>query len=123
MMRRLHILRSFGLVFSLLLFGACSPGADISEVREVVGDAPVVLLSTSSCGYCRKLRNDLAGWGVDYVDIDVESKREGRRAYDLVNGRGVPILLIGDSILHGYSPERSRDLLVAANLVSDSSSP
>ena len=99
MIRRLDIVRGCGLGLLLVLLGACSRSAGIAEVREAVGDAPVVLLSTSSCGYCRKLRADLGHWGVDYVDIDVESNRKGRRAYDLVNGRGVPILLVGDSVL------------------------
>jgi glutaredoxin len=105
------------------LLGACTQRVDLSELRDAVGDAPVVLLSTSTCGYCKKLRADLSGWGIDYVDVDVERERNGRRAYDLVNGRGVPILLVGDSVVHGYAPERSRALLAAARLLPDSSIP
>jgi glutaredoxin len=116
-------LRVLVLAVGVALLGACTQRVDLSELRDAVGDAPVVLLSTSTCGYCRKLRADLSGWGVDYVDVDVERERTGRRAYDLVNGRGVPILLVGDSVVQGYAPERSRALLAAARLLPDSSIP
>ncbi|MEP6882112.1 MAG: glutaredoxin family protein [Dokdonella sp.] len=117
------MLRFTGLALFMALLSACSSQADMAEVRAAIGDAPVVLLSTSTCGYCKRLRADLADWGVEYVDVDVESDRKGQLAYDLVNGRGVPILLVGDTVVHGYSPDRSRELLVAANLVPDGSTP
>ena len=123
MMPNIAVLRGAGLAFLLVMLAACTSQADIAEVRAAIGDAPVVLLSTSTCGYCKKLRADLAAWGVDYVDLDVESNDDGWRAYDLVNGRGVPILVIGDKVVHGYAPDRSRGLLLAAKLIPDSSTP
>ncbi len=124
MMRRIDMPgRLAGLVLLLALLSACSSQANMTDVRAMIGDAPVVLLSTSTCGYCKKLRADLSDWGVDYVDVDVESDQNGQRLYALVNGRGVPILLIGDEIVHGYSPTRSRGLLVAADLTSKTSQP
>jgi len=94
----------------------CRRGVDAVAARAEVGDAPVVLLSTSWCGYCSKLRNDLALWGVSHSEFDVEASAEGRRAYHLVGGRGVPILLIGDQVVHGYAPDRARELIAAAGL-------
>ncbi|MBK7011544.1 MAG: glutaredoxin family protein [Xanthomonadales bacterium] len=122
-MPNIAVLRGAGLAFLLVMLAACTRQADIAEVRAAIGDAPVVLLSTSTCGYCKKLRADLAAWGVDYVDLDVESNDDGWRAYDLVNGRGVPILVIGDKVVHGYAPDRSRNMLLAAKLIPDSSTP
>ncbi len=117
------MLRCTGLAIVLAVVAACSSKVDIAELRAAIGDAPVVLLSTSTCGYCKKLRADLTEWGVDYVDVDVESDRNGQRVFELVNGRGVPILVIGDTVVHGYSPDRSHELLAAANLIPDSSTP
>jgi glutaredoxin len=120
---RSDYLRAFVLATVVAMLGACTQRVDMADLRDAVGDAPVVLLSTSSCGYCRQLRADLSDWGVDYVDVDVERESNGRRAYDLVNGRGVPILLVGDAVVHGYAPDRSRELLAAASLIPDSSIP
>ncbi len=91
-------------------------GRDPAALRAEVGSAPVVLLSTAWCGYCRKLRGDLADWGVAYDELDVESSESGRRAYAMVGGRGVPILLVGDEVVHGYAPQRTRQLIAAAGL-------
>ena len=101
-------------VVALFVLAGC--GRDPAALRAEVGSAPVVLLSTAWCGYCRKLRGDLAGWGVAYDELDVEKSPEGRNAYELVGGRGVPILLIGDEVVHGYSPQRARELIAAAGI-------
>ena len=91
-------------------------GRDPAALRAEVGSAPVVLLSTAWCGYCRKLRGDLAEWGVAYDEHDVETSEAGRNAYSMVGGRGVPILLVGDEVVHGYSPQRARELIAAAGV-------
>lgn len=117
------MLRCTGLAIALAFLAACSGQADMAEVRAAIGDAPVVLLSTSTCGYCKKLRADFADWGVDYVDVDVESDPNGQRVFEMVNGRGVPVVVIGDSVVHGYSPDRTRELLAVADLIPDSSKP
>jgi len=113
-----NLLRTLLIACLLAGVGACS-SLDRDALRSAVGDGPVVMLSTESCGYCRRLRHDLHQWGVDFTEIDVETSTEGRRAYRLVSGRGVPILLVGDEQIHGYSPERSRKALLAAGLVPD----
>ena len=113
-------IRIVGLFLLLALLSGCSSAVDVGELRGMVGDEPVVLLSTSSCGYCRKLRADLHGWGVEYADFDVETEEDGMRAFALANGRGVPILLIGDKLLHGYSADRAHALLLAARLLPQS---
>ena len=109
-------LRPLLLAALLVLATACSGGIDHAALRAEVGSAPVVLLSTAWCGYCRKLRADLERWGVAFDEIDVETTDEGQRAYDLVEGRGVPILLIGEQVVHGYAPAQARELLAAAGI-------
>lgn len=103
-------------LFIVALFVLAGCGRDPAALRAEVGSAKVVLLSTAWCGYCRKLRGDLASWGITYDEFDVEKSQEGRNAYALVGGRGVPILLIGDEVVHGYSPQRARDLIAAAGV-------
>ena len=105
------------IVLAALLVAVMGCGdIDQTALRTEIGSAPVVLLSTASCGYCRKLRGDLENWNVAYDEFDVETSDEGQRAYFLVNGRGVPILLVGDEVVHGYSPQRVRELLGEAGI-------
>lgn len=108
--------RSLALVLLVAVLAGCAGGVDHAALRAEVGSKPVVLLSTAWCGYCRKLRADLKNWDVPYDEIDVEQSDAGQRAYDLVGGHGVPILLVGDQIVHGYSPKRARELMGEAGI-------
>jgi hypothetical protein len=88
------------LVLATFAIGLCACGrAEVVDprVRVLVGHARVVLLSASWCGY--------------FSEYDVETSDIGRRAYDLIGERGVPILLIGQRQLYGYSSGYVRRLL------------
>jgi mycoredoxin len=61
----------------------------------------VIVLTTSWCGYCRRLREHLAERDIPYTDLDVEHTTEGRFAYDSVRGRGVPITIVGSQVIRG----------------------
>ena len=100
----------------LVLLTACAPAPPVgtTALRAVVGEQPVVLLSTSWCGYCRKLRGDLNAWRVPFTEYDVEDSDEGIKAFALLRGRSVPILLVNEERLHGYVPDRVRETLRAA---------
>ncbi len=38
-----------------------------------------------------------------YIEYDIERSPEGRRQYDALRGRGVPILTVGDTVVRGYN--------------------
>jgi glutaredoxin len=61
----------------------------------------VIILTTSWCPYCMSLRAHLAEKGVHYTELDIEQTTEGRWAHRAVNGRGIPIIIIGDKVLRG----------------------
>ena len=108
-------------MLAFVALAACTRSApvDMGAVRAAVGPKPVVLLSASWCGYCRKLRGDLKRWGVAFDEYDVEDSRAGSHAYGLLRGSGVPILLVNQSPIHGYMPQRAHQLLAAASLLPD----
>ncbi len=114
-----HLPRTVVWALAFVALTACTRQApvDMTVVRTEIGAKPVVLLSASWCGYCRKLRGDLKQWGVAFDEYDVEDSREGSRAYHLLHGSGVPILLINEKPIHGYMPQRARALLAAASLL------
>lgn len=73
--------------------------------------ADVVLYATSWCGYCEKARKVLDDEGVAYVEYDIEKSDEGRRQHAALKGRGVPVLDIGGTVIHGYNERAIRDLV------------
>ncbi|MCK4586346.1 MAG: glutaredoxin family protein [Gammaproteobacteria bacterium] len=70
----------------------------------------VVMYSTSWCGYCRKARNYMKSKRIPFQEYDIEKSEKARREYNKLNGRGVPVLLIGDKRMNGFSISRFRQL-------------
>ena len=70
--------RAVLIVLLIALIGGCerSPVNHVA-LRAVVGSEPVVLLSATWCGYCRKLRSDLNAWNVPFRELDVETSEAG----------------------------------------------
>lgn len=90
--------------------GAASqrPQAPINVVQPVQPGArpeakEVVLYSTQRCGFCRKARAHFAERGIAYTEYDVETTEKGWRDYNRMQGRGVPIILIGGERMNGFS--------------------
>jgi glutaredoxin len=76
----------------------------IEALAEVVsGGAEVVLYSTSWCGVCRKAKAYFDTNGIAYTEYDIEKSAKGKREFDRLGGRGVPVILVGDKRLNGFS--------------------
>ena len=70
----------------------------------------VILYSTTWCGYCRKARNYLRENKIPFTEYDVEKSEKGKSDYRKLNGSGVPILLIGDKRMNGFSIGRFKKI-------------
>jgi glutaredoxin len=44
--------------------------------------------------------------GIDYVEHDIERSPEGRAEYQRLGGGGVPLILIGEQRMSGFSEAR-----------------
>lgn len=64
---------------------------------------PVVMYSTSWCGYCRKARNHFNSKNIPFKEYDIEKSEKAAREYKKLNGRGVPVILIGKKRMNGFS--------------------
>ena len=86
-----------------------------SVARAKTTSAEVVLYTTRSCGYCRQARAYFDRIGQDYVDKDVERDSDARDEFlELTHGSsGVPVILIGDQMLQGWSQPRVEQMIAA----------
>jgi glutaredoxin len=64
----------------------------------------VVLYSTSWCGYCAKTRAYFADNNIRYDEQDIEKSPAAARQFAELGGGGVPMVLIGDRKIRGYTP-------------------
>jgi len=67
--------------------------------------ASVTMYSTSWCPHCKRARAYFAEQGIRFTDIDVEKNEGGRRDYEALGGKGVPVIVVGDRMMRGFSPE------------------
>jgi mycoredoxin len=65
---------------------------------EVVAPTRLTLYTTTWCGYCVRLKRDLARAGIDYDEIDVEADPAAAALVEYINGgyRTVPTALFPD---------------------------
>lgn len=63
----------------------------------------VVMYSTVRCGYCRQARAYFKANGIAFTDYDVETSAKGRQDYRRMGAHGVPVILVGDKRMDGFS--------------------
>lgn len=93
-----------GLVAALTLINRPAPRAEPRPCAPDMASAVAVLmLSTSWCGYCKAARQTLQAKQIDWCELDIETSAEGAARHASVGGRGVPVFVSGDRVLHGFS--------------------
>ncbi|MFQ5546150.1 MAG: glutaredoxin domain-containing protein [Acidiferrobacterales bacterium] len=87
--------------------------ANISIVPgQATTNGPTVkILSTTWCGVCKKAKTYLSQKGVAFREYDVEHSEAGKREYKRLNGKGVPIILVGDHRMDGFNRPKLEAML------------
>ena len=63
----------------------------------------VVMYSATWCGFCKKAKAYFDAEGIPYTEYDIENSRKGRNDYKRLKGTGVPIILVDDERMNGFS--------------------
>ena len=61
------------------------------------------MYSTSWCGACKRAKQYFNENGINYVEYDVETNEKGKQDFRELGGRGVPIILVGNKRLNGFT--------------------
>ncbi|MGH8494201.1 MAG: glutaredoxin domain-containing protein [Moraxellaceae bacterium] len=64
----------------------------------------VTLYGTPWCGYCKKARQYFQANNIPYRDLDVDSDSQAKEEWQQMGGRGVPVILVGQQRMDGFSP-------------------
>lgn len=86
-----------------------SPGTTEGLGRQIT--SPVVMYSTPWCPYCRKAREYFKRHHISYVEYDIEASATNLENFRALNGNGVPLILVGDRRMQGFSPKSFEALL------------
>jgi glutaredoxin len=71
--------------------------------QEIDSSCDVILFSTASCPYCKRARAFLKAKEIPYCEKDINRKKANKAAYKNVGGKGVPVLVIGNKVIHGFN--------------------
>jgi len=103
-------------LLSLLLGGLPAARDYFSGTSAVEGHGqynkkPVIMYSTRWCPYCKKAREYFRRHKFSYVEYDIESSATNLEKFRALNGNGVPLILVGDRRMQGFSPQSFEALL------------
>ncbi|MBI6855254.1 glutaredoxin family protein [Pseudomonas cichorii] len=76
-----------------------------ASVAQSYSQARVVMYATEWCGYCKQTRRFLDSKGIAFTEYDIEKSAEGRKAYEALGGRGIPLLDVNGTLIRGFSPD------------------
>ncbi len=63
----------------------------------------VVMYSTTWCGVCKKAKRYFRSKKIPYTEYDIEKSEKAAREFKKLRGRGVPVILVGESRMNGFS--------------------
>ncbi len=75
-------------------------------------DKRVVMYSTPTCPYCKRVKDYLTRKGIPYIEHNVATDRSAAKEMVKKSGQlGVPVILIDDEVLIGFNQTQLDRLL------------
>ncbi|MDH3646677.1 MAG: glutaredoxin family protein [Gammaproteobacteria bacterium] len=106
-------------LISLFLIAVNWPNLKLLLAGEIdydpVQSGAVTLYATKWCSYCAKTRAFLNKHDIPYVEIDVEQSTATMRQMTALGAFGVPVIVVGDTVIKGYQPSVLADALDSKN--------
>jgi glutaredoxin len=70
----------------------------------------VIMYGAAWCGVCKQAKQYFKQNNIPYKEYDIDKSSKGRRDYKKLNGNGVPIILVGNQRMDGFTPGRFQAL-------------
>ena len=88
---------------TLDLFNSGAEQASSSPKPKAKRQPKVVMYTTPTCGYCHRAKAYFNQRGIQFTELDVTKSARARRRFKALNGRGVPLIVIGDQRIPGFN--------------------
>jgi glutaredoxin len=95
------------------------PGQQVIQAGPLnIKDAPdVLMLGAAWCPACKDATRFFVKNNINYCEYDMEKNAIGAKLFQEVNGRGVPILFIGEHRIQGFNAATVNRALQDAGLI------
>ena len=88
------------------------PVETVDCTPEIMASKPdIVMLGAWWCSYCYQAKKYFQNNDIHYCEYDMENTETGRRLYQDNGGGAIPVLLIGEHRIKGYSEQRIEQAL------------
>ncbi len=67
------------------------------------GSGKVVMYATQWCGVCRKARRYFNDNNIPFIEYDIDKDPKAQARFDALQGKGVPVILVGKRRMNGFS--------------------
>ncbi len=96
------------LIFVALVFAFIEGPGLFDRLRgapeyDVAIAGPVTVFTTAWCGYCKKTKHFLKTHDIPFEERDIEASSEAMATFTKLGGRGVPLVIVGEQVVRGYS--------------------
>ena len=77
-----------------------------------MADKKVIVYSTPTCPYCKRVKDYLTQKGVSFTDYNVAEDREkAKEMIDKSKQMGVPVIVVGNDVVVGFNQAKLDNLL------------
>jgi glutaredoxin len=77
--------------------------SDSADESNKLSSRKVTMYSTTWCGVCQKAKAYFNQNRISYTEYDVENSTKGKQDFQRMGGKGVPIILVGNKRMNGFS--------------------
>jgi glutaredoxin-like YruB-family protein len=74
-------------------------------------DPTVKIYSAKWCGVCKRAKKYMQERNIKFRELDIEKDSTAKREFRKLNGRGVPVILVGRQRMNGFSPAKLESML------------
>jgi len=93
------MLRISGYIFAFLLIPMTSFGEQTDRVQN-----KVFLFTQTYCPSCIHIKQYMNEKNISFTELDIETNPQALKAFQRINGRGTPLLVINKQIRYGFDP-------------------
>jgi len=77
---------------------------------KTAGRKSVVMYSAAWCGVCKRAASYFNAKSIPFQEYDVETSAKGKADFKRLGGRGVPVILVGEARMNGFSAHNFEQL-------------
>lgn len=76
------------------------------ERSKAASRQQVTMYSAAWCGVCKTAKAYFQKQNIPFTEYDIDTSEKGKRDFKQLNGRGVPVILVGKNRMNGFSAKR-----------------